>query len=217
MSEQGFRDITTVVSILPYRLPIEKITVFPGVYTLEAAEEGKFTYIHVTRARTDRYLGGPSNNGMVSLPILSEEVADSIVKDHIRACISVVPGHAEPGLFSLPNQIEPPVIAVSEKLIIARQRQKQWFIQIVEQAESDWKRTGSARAVGQLARVAAKRLGLQFDWTTEENVREQEINKCPVCMAIVNPTAIVCMNCKYILNNEKYDKLKNNFANAVTQ
>ena len=189
-------------------------TVFPGRYVLDANDENKFSFVHVTRGRTDRYLGGPTNNGVVSLPILSEEIADSIVKDHIRANISVVTGVAEPGIFNLPNQVEPSEIAVNRKLFEARQRQKQWFIKIVEQAESDWKRTGNTRAVGLLARIAAKRLGLQYEWTTEENVREQEINKCPVCTGLVNPNAIVCMTCKYILNKVEYEKIKNNFATA---
>jgi hypothetical protein len=214
MSEQGYRDISTVVSILPYRVNVDFPTVFPGRYTLEPSEENKFSFVHVTRGRTDRYLGGPTNKGVVSLPILSEQIADAIVKDHIRANICVVPNFAEPGIFNLPNQANEQDISKSEKLINARIRQKQWFIKLVEQAESDWKRTGNTRAVGLLARIAAKRLGLQFDWTTEENVREQEINKCPVCMAIVSPVAVICMTCKYILDNKRYEALKNNFVTS---
>ena len=215
--DQGFRDISTVVSILPYRVPVEIITVFPGTYQLDAAAPDSFSYIHVTRGRTDRYVGGPANNGLISLPILSEEIAQAIAKDHIRASICVVTGVAEPGIFALPNQQQPEDIRKSEQLKIAQYKQKQWFIKLVEQAESDWKRTGNTRAVGMLARIAAKRLGLQFDWTTEENVREQEINKCPMCTSIVSPNAIICMTCKYILNPNEFNKFKNNFAQIPTQ
>lgn len=212
MSTSQFQDVSTVVSILPYLVNIDLPTVFPGRYTLEGNSEGKFTFVHIRRGRTDRYLGGPTNNGVVSLPILSEEIADAIVKDHIRANICVVPGIAEPGIFALPGASNDQVIAQCQQLSIARAKQKQWYIKLVEQADSDWKRTGNTRAVGRLAREAAQRLGLQKEWNTEENVHQQEINKCPICTSLINPTAIICMTCKYILNKPEYDKIKANFA-----
>lgn len=214
MSEQGYKDISTVISILPYRLNLNATTVFPSDYVLEANENDKFTYAHITRARTDRYLGGPTNNGVVSIPILSEEIADSFVKDHIRASVCVVPGFAEPGIFYLPEKVDAPLILINSKLMEVRAKQKQWYIKLVEQAESDYKRTGNVRAVGLLARIAARRLSLQYEWTTEENVRQEEINKCPVCTSIVNPNAVVCMTCKYVLDRKRYEIIKNDFATS---
>ena len=214
MSTEQYRDITTVVSIVPYRVSIDLPTVYPGRYELPEPAADSFSHVHIRRGRTDRYVGGPVNNGVVSLPLLSEEIAEAIVKDHIRANICVVVGIAEPGLFVIPGMVSEPAIKVSQQLSKAREKQKNWFTELVKQADSDFQRTHSTKAVGRLAKKAANFLNLRREWNVEGQVEESEVIKCPMCMALVSPHAIVCMTCKFILKKEEYEKAKANFANA---
>lgn len=202
------RDIVTVVSIMPYDYYAYLPTVYPGTYTFPAVKDGDLTFNYIRNARTDIYID--SDRGMIQRPILSDAVARSIVNDHLASSILRDQGVAEPGIFWLEGKKSKAEIFKTPELEHAREKQKKWFIKLVEQADIDWNKTGNARAIGMVARHAARVLQITREWDIEQIV--QNIHNCPMCQTIVSPLAVICSNCKFILNKEVYERNKAMFA-----
>jgi len=63
-----------------------------------------------------------------------------------------------------------------------------------------------------LQRIACKYLRLTREWNFD--VFEALGNLCWACKTALNPTAIICQNCKAIINKTEFDKMKGQFANV---
>jgi hypothetical protein len=70
-------------------------------------------------------------------------------------------------------------------------------------ADDDWKRTRQHKFISNLARVAAKVLKQEREWS----ITPQEVGQinCPSCNSFVSSKAVVCGNCNYILKTEEFD------------
>ncbi len=60
-------------------------------------------------------------------------------------------------------------------------------------------------AVSDLQRMAAVYMGINKDWV--RFVPEQQVN-CPFCTILMPPAAIVCPNCREVVDRVRYDALK---------
>ena len=204
-------DLSTVVSLIPYSFSANFPHTSPGEITIPACEIGDFNLTYISRAYSRVYVD--SDRGYIQKPITSDEIATSIINDHIGSVINVQPGHAQPGLFFVDGH--PTKDEVKRKhakeLEHAKDLQKNWFIELVKQADHDWGRTHSPRSISTLQRAAAKFLGLAREW--DVNTVIDNITLCPMCK---NDTrgAIICPNCKFIMDTKAYEAVKNQFAKA---
>jgi hypothetical protein len=197
-------DRSTVISICPF--PVTKTIPHtnPGNFYIDpCGDNEEFKFLVVKQATTLVYMD--IERGYQPRDILSAELARAIVEDHINSSLKATRGHAEPGLFWARGEFDAVSIkkSLTKELEISKERQKRWFIALVDQADIDWAKTHSPRSISDLQRTAAKKLQLRKEWDTARIV--SEIANCPACQAIVHPQAFLC-NCGYILDIVKYEK-----------
>lgn len=202
-------DTTTIVSMTPYSFNSVLPQTSPSLVIIPASEVGDFSIVHIERAFSLVYID--HDRGYMQRPILSEDLARSIINDHISALINVIPGAAQPGIFFVNGEHSKEDIKKKfpHLLKIAADQQRAWFVELVKQADHDWSRTHSPRSVSSLQRNAAKFLNLPREWDVDTEI--SNIILCPMCK---NDTrgAIVCPNCKFIMDEAAYAKVKDKFA-----
>lgn len=202
-------DISTVVSVCPF--PITKTIPHtnPSSFHIPACGDGEVKSLLIGTAINLIYLD--ADRGYQERELTSASIARSIVEDHINSSMNAVRGHAEPGLFWARGEYDDIRIELelTKELQIARDRQKRWFIALVEQADKDWAKTHSPRSISDLQRIAAKKLQLRKEWDIERIV--DEISNCPACQKIVHPKAFLC-ECGFILDLVQYEENKQMFV-----
>lgn len=208
MPERDYRK-STVVSVAPFPLNERKHTVIPSDFSIPpAAYPNGIEILIVSPAITMLYLD--ADRGSTKVPIDSWELANSIVNDYVKTVLSYRPG-AGPGFFALEGDYTIPQVEQEQraKLVGARDSQKRWFQNLVRLADDDWAKYRQHRSISEVQRIAAKSLSLQREWIT--SIPEKE-NLCPVCRDLVDPLAIMCKNCKFIINEVEYRKVKDRFV-----
>lgn len=150
----------------------------------------------------------------------SERIAQSLVDDYISGCLAISYDVDEannavpvPGLFWVPgeksiSQIEK---EYTSKVSQAKRNTRAWFKNLVMMADDDWAKNHQYKAITDLQRFAAKYLKLEREWNYDA-FKEQANLLCWSCKMSVNPQAILCSNCKAILNVAEYEKNKERFA-----
>lgn len=202
-------DAATVISMAPYSFEALFPHCSPSNITIPAADKDDFTYVHISRIYAKVYID--SERGYIQRPITSDEVANSIVNDHLSSIINCIPGIAQPGIFFIDGHLNKQSIKKEHEVLLIKYRglQKTWFTELVKQADSDWAKTHSPRSISTIQKNAAESLNLKREWNTESVI--DNIILCPVCK---NDTrgAIVCPNCKFIMNEKEYASIKDKFA-----
>jgi hypothetical protein len=203
----------TVVSLMPIPITEDKPHMIPANFRIDAAEDGDFSILHVEEGI--HYIPNPiieegkpgSSFKQTTNPA---EMARSICDDFNTAQIGLGED-AGPGLFWLEGRLSKTVILVDNADAIAyyRARQNNWFRSLVTLADNDWEKNKSRIAVSDLQRAAAKALGIRKDWV---DLSTQETVNCPMCKSFINPTAVICGFCKYIVKPDLYNK--ESFANV---
>ena len=153
----------------------------------------------------------PQYNGDEEMPahvvkVNSREMAESLVKDYLSGQMDVNID-CKPGLSWLPGKISQQdfITKHAELHTNLQKTQLNWFGKLVERADNDWNRYKRHTVISDNQRFAARALGLDKDWLTP-NHAEVPI-KCPACLTNCMPTAVVCANCRCILDVEKHKKL----------
>lgn len=201
----------TVVSLLPISIEAEKPMLTPGNFLIPPAEKGDFNILHIGHASHPVYLD--SERGSIRVPVVSEEVAQSIVYDAIISRpYGLESGVAEPGLFWVPGHLSKEQIKKqhADKLESAQKKQRQWFLNLVGEADGWWNQYHNHKMISDLHRKAAKYLNLEREWNIEGTVESS--TDCPACTKIIPIRAVVCPHCRVILKPEEYKKLQ--FAEA---
>jgi len=213
--------ICTVVSCLPFRVNKNIPHCYPGNFTMPEVKNvfKECEILHVGPTLCQFYVGGEAgdnNDGWIKKTIPSNELAESIARDEVSSCINITPGVVQPAIFWLEGKIdvEKVVLLHHDKLDQYREMQKRWFIELIREADIDFSKLKSPGVVSDLHRKAARALNLKRDWDTETVINN--IMTCPSCQAIVNPLAMVCSNCKYIINEELYKANAGRFMGGVS-
>jgi RNase P subunit RPR2 len=89
--------------------------------------------------------------------------------------------------------------------------QENWFTELIKLADDDWNKTHQHKMITDDQRYACKALGMKRDWMVEIP-KEVRLTICPACMKDFPTGAIVCQNCRFIIDVEKYEKMKDRFA-----
>ena len=207
-------DKATIVSIYPEAIREFKATIFPGLFEIPAVTDSDGFELLVI---------GPSSwwkemeegQPYLEIPCSSLQVAESFIKDFSNGALGNDSGSMTPGLFFVPGEFDEFTIhrypGFDLLLDRARQRQKNWFMELVQIADILWARTnGNPLAISKTARMAAEKLGLQKTWM--QDFKSVEMSNCPACGAMVNPLYPVCSNCKNVINKIKAAELGLIFA-----
>jgi hypothetical protein len=210
---QARRYACTVVNLLPIQLNEPKPHMLPSHFVIPAAvsQNGKLfpTVTHIEEGI--HYIPNPlidegkpgSSIKQVTTP---NEMARSIVEDYVTANVALGED-AEPGLFWVEGRLTLEEVREfhADKLFDAERKQINWFRNLCAMADADWQKNHNMLAVSDLQRIAARHLGVRKDWV---DMAVQESVNCRFCTMPMPPLAIICPNCKEIVNKEAYDKLK---------
>ena len=208
---QAYKDVATVVSILPYAIEEKKPGLTPGVFAMKAAKPNDFELLVVERCQHPVYLDEARPRLIVPDP--ADTVATSIVNDHKIAIPGYVAGQSEPGLAWVPGEFQnndegKKLFAGMHSAVLRNLNvlQTAWFVTLVRIADDDWARYHSHKMITKVQRIAAMSLGLtQKDWMLEQEI-SAALTKCKFCFTNVDPQAIICPQCHGVLDKTRYDK-----------
>lgn len=190
--------MSQVASIYPFTVNEFKPGIHPPNYIIEGTrDEDKPTILDVKDAHYYIYT---DNDVAQKVPVVADELANAIVNDFISGCFGIGTD-ARPGIFVV-NDIE-------KDLPVAKEKQRNWFVRLVELADNDWAATNRPGSINKIQRYAAKALGVDREWTGNIDAVPQF---CPACTKPVTIGAAICMNCRCIIDKEKFATLQ--FADA---
>ncbi len=198
---------STIVSYMPFDIHVPLPSMIPAVVIINGIKENAplddFAVSYVPDCTAFVYiLDGKS----VRTSKRSEEVAGAIVFDYLQASYGTG-DNAFPGLKSIPGMHTKEEI----KKLFAKELEellkihKNWLSALVNLADDVWKdpqAKGQSRAISDLQRFAAKRLGINRDWVTPASTNQ---TKCPACMSFVSDEALVCPICTTIIKPKEYE------------
>lgn len=200
---------SSVVSIVPIAIKVNKMgAMHPNEWIIPPSINEQPQVLVVEDGFAMVYIN--AERGRIKTPILSFDLARSIVEDYLRSCICTKEG-CEPGIFFIPKAVNVDDVKKSYvmQLLEARARQKRWFEEMMRVADDDWSKSGHKHsAISNLQRTIAKMLGLNKEWLfmTREDVPVGTM-KCPACKTLIEADAIVCLNCRLILKPDEHKKL----------
>lgn len=198
-------DSCTVISLVPFPINEPKPGLYPGNFSIPPAKEGDFEFIVVGRSVHYVYLD--EDRGSVQVPTPSNEVARSICEDYISSLFGVEKNRAEPGIFYVDGEYrdKKTILAVAKNEIEqAKVKQKQWFIHLVEIADDEWGKYHAHKSISDLQRFAARSLGLEREWNVD--AKAESTGFCPACKMTVQVGAMICGNCRTIIDKLAYEK-----------
>jgi hypothetical protein len=203
----------TLVSIVPCTIREQK-PLLPAEFFLDIGSPAKPTILHLGKAINDVYVGegrgqaGP-NRSVIRVPVEADVVANAIVTDWMESQYGVVAPDAMPGFFWVPGRVE--LKDITEELKGAEARQLNWFKNLVKIADDDWNKYRQHKTISDIQRFACNYLKLERPWLIDNEI-VQAMSECPSCFEKVNPRAVVCAHCNYILDAERHKAMK--FATA---
>jgi len=200
-------DKCTVVSIVPFPILLEeKPGMYPGRFHIPAAV-GAPQVLVVGKSKSEVPLPGERPPLVVETP--PAEVARSIVDDYVESQLAADQS-ARPGISWLPGEwsVEDVVRKQPQLLADLLERQRKWFVRLVEMADTDWTRYRSHRVIADFQRYACTALGLEREWNVEVKPEVLLPTKCPACGSQVAEGVAVCSVCRCVLDKERYSELK---------
>src|SRR5574341_691308 len=223
--------VATIVSIYPKLINEKKSShMEPAEITIPACEKDGAAYpdfnpftIPIYYAITSIY---QMEGKWIRFPVPAYDYAKSIVDDFFRSNIEVVPDFESPvgpGIFAIDEAYARAEVIkengydvksaaawvktnYASELKRAERGQDRWFQILVNRADADFSKNRNYRAISDLHRFAAKKLGIERDWT--KDITLQAIFKCPACRLSIDPLSLICPNCKCVVKPEELKKLQ---------
>ncbi len=204
------RDKSTIFSIFPKAISEYKVTLFPPKYDIPAGTLAKPSSLVIGSASWFKDI--PESNQLVEVVHNSMEVAESVIRDYNIGYLGWSP-HSQPGLFFVPEEITvaDALKKFPEMFKEADEKQRAWYLKLVDLADQIWSKTPNPAAIGSDMRLAANELGLENkDWL--KNYTAAAMSKCPACGALRDTNFPICGSCKIVADPEKFAKLNLRFA-----
>lgn len=209
---------STVISTVPLRLEEPKPGLIPNIYEIEPAPKGGFSSVVVNDGFQLVLMPLSDEKAPpIKIPVLSEQIAKSIIDDYVSAsiCIDFTPREdgavAIPGLFWLPNEVSPAEIKAKHQaaVILATRNTRAWLEKVIVASDIEWAQTHSPKSITEIAKLACDFLGVIREWNFST---AQVPTLCWACKTAVNPDAMICLSCKAVINKDAYEKAKGQFA-----
>lgn len=209
----------TIVSTLPVALAEEEPGLVPSVFHIPAAKKDSFSKL----VFDDCYyliLGADPQAPPISIRESADGVAAAIITQVIQSqmgTLSTPNVHGDvpiPGLFFLMGDVPDADIKTKHKAELdkALRNTKAWLQNLVVLADDEWNKNRQRKTITSLQRVACNYLGLDKEWNYDSLLVKSA--NCWACKSNIHPEAIICPNCKAVLNQEAFTKAKAQFANA---
>ncbi len=192
-------DKSTVVSILPLEINEFKHTIQPGHFYIPAASPENPEVLVVQPASWWRDTG--DEMPLIEIPNGSIIVAESLVKDYCQGMLAI-DDNSSPGLFFVPGAFTVKQIKENypDALNTAIQKQKNWFRNLVDMADTDWAASnGSPKVISGLQRMAAEALSLQ-DRSWMKTTLDIKKVPCIACGNLRNPDFPICGTCNRVVD-----------------
>lgn len=211
-------DRTTIVSIYPKPIEVINHTVFPGKFEIEAGNMEKPAILVIGSSSwfKDISKGDDPNPDFTEMKIASMEMANSIIDDYCRGLI-LADTERRPGLFFIPGDILKgttiekalPILKLNHKEMFekALERQRAWFLELVNMADAFWQVSQSQRSIDNNMRMAAIELQLHEGKPWMADLSKLKMENCPACGFLRNNTFPVCAQCGTIVNPERYKEM----------
>ena len=199
-------DLSTIISIFPKEMRIEKITLIPGRWTIPAGSIEKPSILIV----------GPSswwkedfqNGSLLEVSQGSSQIAESIVKDYCNGIFGCDMAESCPGIFWVPGKhtIESIKKEFPELFEKAIRGQTGYYRTMIKAADHLWAGSGgSTLVINDEMRMAARILGLEDkDWMRDSQA--YQMVRCFACGTLKNPGFAVCAACSAIDPNHPMAK-----------
>lgn len=201
-------DKCTIVSIYPLPFTAVKYTIQPGIFEVPAGSITNPGILVVGSSSWWRSVGEESP--LLEIPTGALQVADSIVTDWLRGIDGCDMAERMPGVFYLVGELTVKDVITNHllKLKQAETRQKNWFQEVVKQADILWARSnGNPLAISNSARLGCEHLGLK-DKVWMKDFATLKLENCPACGTLRNNSYPVCANCKTIIDVDAFKKQK---------
>jgi hypothetical protein len=199
----------TVVSLVPFVIDEMKPGMQPSKFRIEAAPLGGMITLLIHKCQHGVYLD--EHRPVLVVPTAPEEVAEAICLDYKKGQLGLVMGEAEPGLFWVPGDYDGKYDQIKSVFAAdyseAEKKQYLWFRNIVAKADDAWNKFHQRGMISAMERLAATHLKLERDWLLDAEIT-RGFSECPSCFEKVNPKAIICRHCGFVINEEEHKKRK---------
>lgn len=207
MLEHYKNDKSTVFSIAPFQVNEFRPGLYPGNFKIPACLNdtvperlsvgASVHIIHIADRKEPLQVVTPSF-----------QIAKSITDDFLDGQLWTNP-NCHPGIAWIQGDVSIESFKTLHKNVFDAMRavQRNWYVNVCNQTDNEWKKYQNTRVVSDQARFAAKVLGLEPEWMTAEVVGFT-FNKCPACNTANNANNAVCTNCRCILDEGKFKTLK---------
>jgi len=205
----------TVVSLYPKEMKDEfKPGLSSGTFSMPASDGETPVVLHINDEFTRRVyipLEKDPAKANMNVPESAAIVAASVVNDFINSTY-LMNTDCRPGIFWVEgiheaNEIERKFPA---QLAEAKQVQSNWLTALLRDGDDAWQKFHLHNRINDLHRLAATMLGKKREWGTfkrDEQVDASMIN-CKFCTTSILPEAIICPNCKQVLDSERFEEAK---------
>lgn len=202
------QDKSTIVSMLPWLIKENKPAIYPGEFIIQPAEKDDISILVVGQSAF--YV--TMDNRTIKQTTPSIQMAQSVAYDYIQASLDTYED-AGPGIFALFGGLTKEQVKKNHQLELIEyaRRQRNWFDRLVRHADDEWNRNHQYKTISDIHRAAAKSLGLDKEWSRSH--AEASMSKCPACLSLIDPDAMICLNCKTVVKPAEYAKL--NAANEA--
>ena len=198
-------DTASVISIVPIAIKETKPLIPAEFYLAPASAEAPYI-LHLTNGINDVYVGegrgqaGPQRS-VIRVPVMADTIAEAVVTDWVDVQYGIIRPNAIPGLFWAPGHVV--VKQIEDEIAEADQKQTNWFKALVKLADDDWNKYRQHKTISDIQRYAGNYLKLERPWMLDNEIVLQ-LSECPSCFEKVNPKAIVCSHCRFVLDEARY-------------
>jgi hypothetical protein len=207
-------DTASVISIVPIAIKEVK-PLIPAEFYLPAASLEEPAILLLSNGINDVYVGegrgqaGP-HRSVIRVPVMADAIAEAVVNDWVDVQYGIVRPSSIPGLFWAPGHVQ--AKNLKAELEQANEFQMNWFKNLVKLADDDWQKYRQHKTISDIQRYAGNFLKLERPWMLDREIVLQ-LSECPSCFEKVNPKAIVCAHCRFVLDEERYRAAQ--FAKAL--
>lgn len=191
-------DRATVVSIYPKEREERKCTIEPGLFIVPAGSMDKPGVLVVGPSSWWREID--EEQPLLEIPVGSIQIAESVVRDWANGIFACNMGDSMPGWFYVAGEHTSEDIKTKFKgeLEKANQKQRKWYDNLVNAADSLWARSqGNPLAISDDMRMAARELGLADTKDWMKNFRAINMVRCKACGNLKNPEFPICASCHF--------------------
>ena len=192
---------STIISMIPFDIHEQK-PLYPGDFFIPAAKDNDIEVLVVGDSVSFSYID--EHRGTIKVPVSSEEIAKSVVNDYENSQLARTAENG-PGVFWVSGEHTKQEIKLKfrDEVKLHRDRQIRWFTSLVKAADDTWEKTRQHKTISDIERYAARFLNLDRSWLIAP-----QMTKCIACKTTVEEDAIICPNCRAVLNKESYEKLQ---------